>query len=124
MKFKHRLILISVLWLLILPNFSFAATAASRLGNVIANQPSYSQETTVNTLTDYVGGVVGVFLGLLGTIFTVLIIYAGYTWMMAGGNADKVSRADHTIKVAIIGLLIIVAAYAIWVFLLKRVVSI
>lgn len=59
------------------------------------------------------------FLGLLGIIFIILIIYAGFTWMTAGGDEQKVTTAKETIKKAIIGLVIIVSAYAITAFVFK-----
>ena len=57
--------------------------------------------------------VIKAFLGLLAIIFIVLIITAGYKWMTAGGNEEKIKEAQQTIKTAIIGLIIIVGAYAI-----------
>jgi len=81
---------------------------------------AYGNKTNETTLTEYVANIITVFLGLLGTIFVILIIVAGFNWMTAGGNIDKVSRAQHTLKVAIIGLIIITAAYAIAYFIFSR----
>lgn len=61
--------------------------------------------------------VIKAFLGLLGIIFIVLMITAGYKWMTAGGNEEKIKEAQEMIKKAIIGLIIIVAAYAITHFI-------
>ncbi|MFA5131660.1 MAG: pilin [Patescibacteria group bacterium] len=58
-------------------------------------------------------------LGLLGAIFVVLMIAAGFQWMTAGGNEAQVKKAQDTIKTAIIGLVIVVAAYAITYFVFK-----
>lgn len=52
-------------------------------------------------------------MGLMGTIMVIILIYAGYEWMTAGGNDDKVSEAKKRITYAIIGLAIILSAYAI-----------
>jgi hypothetical protein len=57
--------------------------------------------------------IVKIFLGLLGIIFMVLMIVAGYKWMTAGGNEEKVKEAKSQIKTAIIGLVIIFMAYSI-----------
>jgi len=59
------------------------------------------------------------FLGLLAVIFIILIIYAGYNWMTAAGDEAKVTKAKETIQRAIIGLIIIVAAYSITYFVFK-----
>jgi amino acid transporter len=68
---------------------------------------------------DIVGLIIQAFLGLLGIIFLVLIISAGFNWMTAGGEEEKVRKAKSTISRAIIGLIIIVAAYAITYFVFK-----
>jgi len=59
-------------------------------------------------------------LGLLGIIFVILLIYAGYEWMTASGNEEKVSKAKETIYRAIIGLIIVVAAYSITYFVFNN----
>lgn len=66
------------------------------------------------SMTNYIGRVINVFLSLLGIIFVILIITAGYNWMTAAGDAAKVDKAKSTIWRAVIGLIIIVGAYAIW----------
>ncbi|MFA5359824.1 MAG: pilin [Patescibacteria group bacterium] len=62
-------------------------------------------------------------LSLLGVIFLILMIYAGYTWMMARGEEEKVTKAKETITRAIIGLIIVVAAYAISSFVISNLES-
>jgi hypothetical protein len=60
-------------------------------------------------------------LGLVGVIFLVLIIYSGYTWMTAGGDEGKVEKAKETIGRAVIGLVIVLLAYAIANFIIPTV---
>ncbi len=55
-------------------------------------------------------------LGFLGIIFLGLIIYGGFLWMTAGGNEENVGKAKKTIYYAVIGMLIIFAAYSITYF--------
>ena len=57
------------------------------------------------------------FLGVLGIIFIILILIAGFNWMTAAGDEEKIKKATATIRAAIIGLLIIVSAYAITYFI-------
>ncbi|HLC69608.1 MAG TPA: pilin [Patescibacteria group bacterium] len=52
-------------------------------------------------------------LQLLGIIFVVLIIYAGYLWMTAGGNDQQVEKSKGLLKNSIIGLIILLSAYSI-----------
>jgi len=65
------------------------------------------------TASGIVAFVIQAFLSLLGIIFIILIITAGHKWMTAGGSEEKVTEAKDMIRRAIIGLIIIVAAYAI-----------
>jgi cytochrome bd-type quinol oxidase subunit 2 len=68
------------------------------------------------TPADFYGILIKAFLGFLGVIFLLLMIYAGYTWMMARGNEAEVDKAKKMIESAIIGLVVVLAAYAITLF--------
>ncbi len=50
------------------------------------------------------------FFGIAGAAFTVLIFYAGFTWLIAAGDEDKVKKARGIIFHAIIGLTVSLAA--------------
>jgi len=73
-----------------------------------------------DTANASVGGllakVLTAFLSLLAIIFIALIILAGYNWMTAAGEEQKVTKAKETIQKAVIGLIIIMSAYAITAF--------
>ena len=71
---------------------------------------------TETSMAEVVATVIKGFLSLLGVIFVVLIIVAGYNWMTAAGDEEKVTKAKQTLQRAIIGLIIIIAAYAITYF--------
>jgi hypothetical protein len=73
------------------------------------------------SLSSVIPAIIGVFLGLLGIIFVILIIYAGYNWMTAAGDSDKVDKAKETLQRAIIGLVITVSAYAITYFVFTNI---
>ncbi|MBT3230701.1 hypothetical protein HN358_02880 [Candidatus Uhrbacteria bacterium] len=60
-----------------------------------------------------IGDLIKVFLTLLGIILLVLVIYAGFLWMTAGGESDKTQKAKDIMINAVIGLIILLAAYAI-----------
>ena len=67
-------------------------------------------ETDVPTA---IGKVVGAGLAFIGTLFLILIIYGGFIWMFARGNEKEVEKAKDLITQAVIGLVIVLAAYAI-----------
>lgn len=66
-----------------------------------------------------VGGIISMFLGLIGMIFISLIVYAGYNWITARGNSEKIETAKDTIRQAIWGVILTFAAYSIGYFLLQ-----
>ena len=57
--------------------------------------------------------IINALLGLLGTACVVLIVYAGAKYMTSGGDESKMKEATKIIMGAIIGLLVIMSAYAI-----------
>ena len=59
-------------------------------------------------------------LSLLGIIAVVIILAGGFKWMTAGGNEDKVGEARKMIFSGIIGLAIILSAWAIALFVLNQ----
>lgn len=71
-------------------------------------------------LEQRVGEIISIVLSLLGVVFMVFMIYAGFNWMTAGGDEEQITKSRNTIKAAIIGLLIVVAAYALSVFIIEN----
>ena len=63
--------------------------------------------------------IINYLLGLVGTLFVVLIVYAGYLWMTAGGEEQQIEKAKSYLKNGIIGLVIVLAAVAITLFVTK-----
>ena len=70
-----------------------------------------------------IGRIIRTLLGLLGIIFLVLMVYAGFLWMTARGESDPVDKAKDIIRQAIIGLIIVFLAYALTGFIINAVVS-
>ena len=68
--------------------------------------------------------VIKIILGFLGIIAVVIILIGGFKWMTALGNDEKVEEAKKLIASGIIGLIIIVSAYAIAIFVLSRLTGI
>ncbi len=62
------------------------------------------------------GSIAGSALSLIGIIFFALMIYGGLRWMFSMGSEENSQKALQIIFSAIIGLLIVMAAYAITQF--------
>jgi hypothetical protein len=83
-----------------------------------------SAATAQGQLPLIVGGVIKAAIAIVGLIFVILLVYAGYIWMMARGEEKSVEKAKDTIMRAIIGLFIVIAAYAIASFVVARLTSV
>ncbi len=70
------------------------------------------------SLAGTVNIVISTFLSVLGIIFIGMILFAGYNWMTAMGDKEKVTRAKDTLVSALIGLILIIAAWSITSFVL------
>ena len=62
-------------------------------------------------------------MGLLGIVAVVIILIGGFTWMTAGGNDEKVGEAKKWIFAGIIGLAIILSAYALANYVINSLIT-
>lgn len=81
---------------------------------------AYNEPDKPKDIRSVTANLINVFLGLLGTIFIVLMIAAGFIWMTAAGNPEKVSKATNLMAMGAIGFLIITAAFAISLYVTSR----
>jgi len=124
---------ITTLFVLFALVFSFAMMAAPSLadtGTLAENIRTNTEEIgetvfgeTTNTgdlLTTRIANIIKVVLGFLGVVVVIIVIYAGFLWMTAGGTSEKVEKAKSWMINAVIGLAIILSAYAITDFVIQR----
>jgi len=69
-------------------------------------------------LIETITGIIKIGLSLLGIIAVVIILAGGFKWMTAGGNEEKVGEARKMIISGVIGLAIIMSAFAIAQFVI------
>jgi len=67
-----------------------------------------------------IGMIINIILGLLGVIAVIFIVLGGFKWMTAGGSDEKIKDAKKMIGQGIVGLVIILAAYAIAKFVMDK----
>jgi len=67
--------------------------------------------------------IINVALGFLGIISVVIVLLGGFKYMISGGNEDKVGDAKNLIISGIIGLAIILSAWAITKFVISSLVT-
>ena len=79
---------------------------------------------TPKDIQEIVALVISVFLQFLGIIFVALIVMAGFNYMTSQGNEEKIEKALSQIKTGVIGLVIIMSAYAITTYMTDCVLDI
>ncbi len=72
-------------------------------------------------LQNTVGNIIKIVLGFLGIVMVIIVVYAGFLWMTAGGESDQVKKAKDWMLNATIGLLITIAAYTISGFIIGKI---
>ncbi|MEI6529313.1 MAG: hypothetical protein WCN88_02850 [Candidatus Falkowbacteria bacterium] len=98
----------------VLADYSFSESSGLKTTGSTAG---YNESSA--TPEQLVGRVILIVLGFVGVIFLAFMIWAGIEWMTAQGNDQKVTRAKNKITEAIVGLIIVVAAYAIAYYVIK-----
>jgi len=93
------------------------------VGNVGTGAGLSAQATNAD-LPSMIGRIINIALGFLGILLLGYLLYAGFLWMTAGGDEDKVKDATKIIQNAVIGLIIVLAAFAISNFVLSKLVQI
>lgn len=74
-------------------------------------------------LRETAASLINVLLGLLGLIAVVIVLAGGFKWMTAGGSEDKIAEARKMIFSGVIGLAIILSAWAISLFVINQLSS-
>ncbi|MFA6548145.1 MAG: pilin [Candidatus Magasanikbacteria bacterium] len=67
--------------------------------------------------------IIRVAMSMLGIVAVVIVLIGGFKWMTAGGNDDQVGEAKKWIFSGVIGLVIILSAYALASFVLNQLVN-
>lgn len=67
--------------------------------------------------------IIKVAMGLLGIVAVVIILIGGFYWMTAGGDEGRVETGKKWIFSGIIGLAIILSAYALSTFVINSLLS-
>ena len=113
---------VGALPVLLLPLSVSAAGLADNAGNFTALKTGGATSSTAD-LPTLIGRLIGVLLGVLGIILVVYIIQAGIMYMTAAGDPAKVDKAKKMITQAVVGIIIIVAAYSISDFVIKQILT-
>jgi len=122
-KFSKHLISFAIIALLVLP---IVATP------VLAQTDPFGMNSVNNGLNGTLsngdpramaGRIINIALSFLGIIAVVIILLGGFKWMTAAGNEEKVDEAKKLLGAGVIGLVIILAAWALAGFIINQIYS-
>lgn len=66
----------------------------------------------LDTITSYISSIVGMLTVVASIWFLFMILFAGYEWISAGGDAKKIASARDRITHAFVGLVIVVGSWS------------
>lgn len=102
-----------------------ALTGDELFGGDAATGKGFAGEAGLGTadLIDTISSIIRIALGFLGVIAVVIILLGGFKWMTSSGADTKVAEAKKLIFAGIIGLVIVLSAYAIATFVINSIVA-
>ncbi len=107
--FKKVFVVLSLMGVFLVPALAHAddygLSATANASGIAQRYPS-----DIPTL---IGNVIGTALSMIAVIFFILMVYGGFLWMTAHGDSGQVDKAKDTIVAAIIGIIVVLASYAI-----------
>jgi len=123
-KITKSLVGLAMCSLIVLPMFAFSLTAQAAAAATTTGWGPAGSGGTEADVTGAIGlgtadprtmaaKIINVAMGFLGIIAVVIILIGGFKWMTAGGGEEKVEEATKMIKYGVIGLIIILASFAI-----------
>lgn len=110
----------------IIAGFPLATVRADTVANELKQQTSAfagAKGAGLATSRDpraIASSLVKIFLSFVGTLCLVYFIYAGYLWMTAAGDEEKITKAKHILRNSTVGVLLVLSAYSI-ALLLQRI---
>jgi len=116
---KHTLtaiLFITLCTVFLLPNFVLAVDFGMSYGDAIGLGTGDPRVIAVS--------IIRVALTFIGIIAVAIIMYSGFLWMTSEGDPAKLDKAKKTLKNAVIGLIIILSAWAIVTFILNKLMGI
>ncbi|MFH0780294.1 MAG: hypothetical protein V1928_05620 [Parcubacteria group bacterium] len=127
-KFFHILLLICVIGGAMLPfaghNIAQAANGILRgsLDDTAKSALLKTGDAAPITATAAAGKIIGIALTYLGILFLILAVYAGITWMTAGGKTESTKKAKDILIAATIGFAVCLMAYQLTSYIITNIV--
>lgn len=106
------------------PAIALAQLGTGDLSNLGLN--AFAQNTNLGTNIELIGTIariINILLGFLGVLAVILVLWGGFKWMTAAGDEGKIGEAKKLMGAGVVGLVIILAAYAITAFVVNQLIE-
>jgi len=110
-------VMVMVLALVAMPMIAGASSNAEELFDTTNAQFGLGNRD----LKDSIQSIIQVLMGFLGIVAVIIILWGGFIWMTAMGDEEKVGKAKKLIIAGIVGIVIILAAFAIAQFVISKI---
>lgn len=87
---------------------------------------AFAENTNLGTNIELIGTIariINILLGFLGVLAVVLVLWGGFKWMTAAGDEGKIGDAKKLMGGGVVGLVIILVAYAITAFVVNQLIQ-
>lgn len=101
--------------------FTSFASADSFGLDITKNSSGIETSNEMNSVEGITARIISTALTFLSVIFFLLIVYSGGRWMLARGNSDEIKKAQDSIIMAVIGVIIILGSNALVNFVFQSV---
>src|SRR6056297_1033763 len=114
-KKTSLVILIPLILFILFPCLTLAKSSQERPGGPKKETgepfPNPLGEGVTNP-SEVIGNVIQAVLGIVGSLALLMFVYGGLTWMLSGGNNERVQKGKTILVWATVGLIVIFASYA------------
>lgn len=123
-KISKHLLSLAIVSLLVLPVFALNVHGQeldpdNRFGiNVVEEKFGDSLGTSNTDPRDVIANIINIALGFLGIVAVAIVLIGGFKWMTAAGNEDKVEEAKKILGAGVIGLVIVLSAWALTTYVI------
>jgi amino acid transporter len=114
---KKVALFLAVFALVVAPQLALAAANIEPGLNMLASPLGLG----TRDLRETIASIINVAMGLLGIVAVLIILLGGFKWMTAMGNDENIKKAKSLIIAGVIGLIIILTAYAIATFVVNSI---
>ena len=106
-----------------LPMLAMAQSGTVTANELLPTEIGTNIGTGTTDIRITIARIIRMAMSLLGIIAVLIILYGGFKWMTAAGSDEAVGDAKKIITAGIIGLVIILTAYAIASFVINSLVT-